>query len=425
MISIRRYLGNYIRQIQIKECSSKDTETLFFFSSKDELENFQFKKLKVLLEHFGKLNIDGDFSSTITVSTLEDLSKLPISTKQNLTNKFEIYNKMFLNEAIIDSTSGSSGINFKFQFCKNRKLKSALAHQQLFSLLGLDYFSTKKLTLWGGVGKKNWKSFLTEFITNNNVIQFNSTSNNEILNIKKKLLNVNYRYISAYPSILSSFLSKVGKIERPDIMIALSGETIQSHQKDIIANELSTKIYNRYGSREFGLIGHELPHDDVEGYVVPVDRFIIEETLEGRLLITDLDNYVFPFIRYDIGDLGSVKHMSSSLGNYISIFELNGRTSDIVKTKNGIEINPQFWTLVSRKFSGIAEFQVQILDDLICFNAIVDPNTHVDKLKESIEQFVNDQYGDSLNFIFKVVTELKITKAGKRKIVVDLSGDIS
>lgn len=421
MISYRKLLGDMLRYIQ--SINVNDTETKFFFGSVIELEEYQLNKLNILLKHFNSIGIDEDYKQFRSLSSITDLKLLPLSTKDSLSKKFIKYTKYFEGDSIVDSTSGSSGINFKFQFCKNRKLKSALAHQRVFEYLGLDYFATKKLTLWGGVGKKSLTQKITEFVTNNIVLQVNTADRAEVVKISQMLFNEKFKYVSAYPSILASILDSGNIKFNQSLKVTLSGETIQEHHLKTISDNLSPSIFNRYGSREFGLIGHEIDSSEIEGYLVPSDRFIIEQTNDNRILITDLDNHHFPFIRYDIGDLGSVKVLDSSLGTYVSITNLNGRTSDFVYTLDGSPINPQFWTLVSRKFPGILEFQVQIRKDTVSFNSIVSDDVEPGLLKSSIEGFVRGIYPDNLNFTVEFVKYLDLTSAGKRKIVIDLTKD--
>lgn len=61
------------------------------------------------------------------------------------------------------------------------------------------------------------------------------------------------------------------------------------------------------------------------------------EDIEGRILLTSLTNHVTPFIRYDIGDRGSLrKNTKCSCGCHNDILQLkSGRSNDYVLFKNG------------------------------------------------------------------------------------------
>lgn len=415
MLSIRRSVGNFLRFFQLKTIKNK--ETLFFFKSIEERDSYQLRKLNLLLQNFKENAYDPDFKNFEKLESLNDISSLPIATKTTLSKKFEAY-KEANPSAFIDSTSGSSGVNFNFQFCKQRKLKSALAHQRVFDLLGLNYFSTKKITFWGGGGGKTIKLQMVEWITNNQIIYSNDSELRKNKTFLKTLLGKGTEYVSAYPSILSNLIQD-NSFKNDDLIVTLSGETVQQHHLDTIKNYLTNKVFNRYGSREFGLIGHEVNMHDVDGYLVPSDRFIIETTRDGRLLITDLDNSAFPFIRYDIGDFGQVNSGESNLGIYTAINSLNGRTSDLVYTNKGESVNPQFWTLLSRKYPGIAEFQVIVDKDGVFFNSILQKGVDYKKLFIELNCYVNEKFGSDLLVQFRKVHSLELTATGKRKIVVD------
>ncbi len=415
MLSIRRSVGNFVRFFQLRGVKHK--ETLFFFKSKKERDRYQLKKLNLLLQGFKENKIDRDFENYENLESIDDLSSLPISTKTTLRKKFKAY-KEYYPSAFIDSTSGSSGVNFNFLFCKNRKLKSALAHQRVFYLLDLDYFSTKKVTFWGGEGNKSIKQRMLEWVTNNQIIYSNDSELRKDNLLLKVLLGKRTEYVSAYPSILSALLQD-DSYKNNELIVTLSGETVQKHHIDTITKFLTNKVFNRYGSREFGLIGHEVKLHGIDGYLVPSDRFIIETAKDGRLLITDLDNTSFPFVRYDIGDFGQVNTSKSNLGVYTSINNLNGRTSDIVYTAKGESVNPQFWTLLSRKYPGIAEFQVIVEKEGVFFNSILHEGVNDKKLFLKLNCYINEKFGSDLIVKFKKVNNLELTASGKRKVVVD------
>ena len=73
----------------------------------------------------------------------------------------------------------------------------------------------------------------------------------------------------------------------------------------------------------------------------------------GELIITDLDNYGMPFIRYRIGDVGMLSDRKCNCGRGLPIMEtVGGRTFDIIVGTNGRHLGGNFWTLILRKAFG-------------------------------------------------------------------------
>jgi phenylacetate-CoA ligase len=151
--------------------------------------------------------------------------------------------------------------------------------------------------------------------------------------------------------------------------ISCSAETLYEHDRKYLSSVFDTPVFNRYGCREFGDIANEVP--DADGLVVNSDRLFVEILNEegkqcpageqGELVITDLENYGMPLIRYRIGDLGQWAPQSS-LGRdkypFPILQSVDGRTLDIVRAPNGNRIGGTYWTILLRNRPGIKKFQV-------------------------------------------------------------------
>jgi len=234
--------------------------------------------------------------------------------------------------------------------------------------------------------------------------------------------------IVGYPSALHFLALEIEKnnlqlTHLPKGVIS-AGETLHLHQREIIEKVFKTQVYNRYGSREFGHIANEcLAH---EGLHYNADDLIIEIVDEkgmvcksgqiGRLIITDLNNYAFPLIRYDIGDLGS---MSSSENcccgcTFPKLSAIEGRTFDIIYGINGNKVSGTFWTLSFRnKIQGVDAFQIrQFLNYDILIN--IKTNKQFNELEnKKIRQLISENLGEKINITINDVTEFEYTKTGK------------
>jgi phenylacetate-CoA ligase len=61
---------------------------------------------------------------------------------------------------------------------------------------------------------------------------------------------------------------------------------------------------------------------------------------EGRLLITDLENYVMPFVNYDIGDWGAAAASCPCGRGFPTLQRLQGRAIELIRTLEDKIISP-------------------------------------------------------------------------------------
>jgi phenylacetate-CoA ligase len=113
-----------------------------------------------------------------------------------------------------------------------------------------------------------------------------------------------------------------GRVHRVKAL-TIEGETLDAGICRILTEAFGARIHDRYGAREFGVwMAQSCPQRVAAGEPpyrnlhVAAWRFLVEVVddagrpvepgREGRLVVTDLANRVMPFIRYDLGDIGSL-----------------------------------------------------------------------------------------------------------------------
>ena len=180
------------------------------------------------------------------------------------------------------------------------------------------------------------------------------------------------KLLIAYPSALSvfaAFLESRGASIPSLRAIICSAETLYEHDREYLSRTLDAPVFNRYGCREVGDIANEVP--DARGLVVNSDRLFVEVLNEhgtpcepgeqGQVVVTDLENYGMPMIRYEIGDLAcwSDPEGEDAARYPFPILEsVDGRTLDVVHAPNGNRIGGTYWTILLRNRPGIKKFQV-------------------------------------------------------------------
>jgi phenylacetate-CoA ligase len=156
------------------------------------------------------------------------------------------------------------------------------------------------------------------------------------------------------------------EIPEPNLLITKS-EILPPYVKDTIENAFRVKLKNLYGMEEVGFIAwqnlEDYYHVNWDSVIVEClnlknNEKIVEEKKYGRIVVTSLQNYAMPIIRYDTGDIatvgendGSVLKIKSIEGKYEDGVYLNGKiitplvlTNDIIK-----EVKDLFILLFGRK----------------------------------------------------------------------------
>ena len=123
-----------------------------------------------------------------------------------------------------------------------------------------------------------------------------------------------------------------------------SAQMLPQHSRELIENNLNCKVYDKYGSREFSGIAYECNkhfghHVVAENYIVEIlkDKEPAKENEVGEIVITDLNNYCMPLIRYRIGDLAkSLGTKTCDCGRGLPLIgDIQGRVQSIIVGANG------------------------------------------------------------------------------------------
>ena len=131
-------------------------------------------------------------------------------------------------------------------------------------------------------------------------------------------------------------------LPNPPVCVVTTSDTLTGHGAARVAGAFGVPVHSWYGSNEMnGFVAGTLPGfrryafnpllvhleviDDAGGPARPGEA--------GRLILTDLNNLVMPFIRYDTGDLAVAS--PESAGGFPVVDELVGRDSEVLRLPSG------------------------------------------------------------------------------------------
>jgi phenylacetate-CoA ligase len=162
------------------------------------------------------------------------------------------------------------------------------------------------------------------------------------------------------------------------------------------------------------------------GYLIPEEHALIEVMSgdavgqlfgEGRFLVTDLDNYAMPIIRYANGDAGSI---SAADGHFpfSRIERLDGRYNSLLMTDSGDLISGVIGTHVFRHTLSVQSYRIIQEEPLKVVIKIVPKSGRISQDdRELIAHLFAKHLGNRMKITIETVPDLPVPPSGKSVFV--------
>jgi phenylacetate-CoA ligase len=210
-----------------------------------------------------------------------------------------------------------------------------------------------------------------------------------------------------------------------------SAQELPEHTRRTIEEGFGTRVFDKYGSREFSGIAYQC--DASSDHHVMDESYIVEILVDnrpalpgevGEIVVTDLNNYSVPLIRYRIGDLAEAVDNSQPCpcGRGLSrIGRIIGRTQAIVHCADGTWLPGTFFAHFFKDYGNLlrhyqieqterGEFTLKVVphSDYLYSDEQVD--AMVERLKEytGLDTVIHTEFVD----------EIPMGRTGKRSPVV-------
>ncbi len=369
------------------------------------------------------------------ICSVADLAAVPFLTKKLIRDNFDELKASNIPEErfIPNSTGGSTGEKLEFFGDTAQILDSLLLRSN--SWTGWQP-GEKQLQLWGSHYDISIVSGLAgrlknSLIQRNVLLSSYDMTGEDMASYLDRINSYRPALITGYPSamaLFSEFIRDSGRTVHSPKGIITSAETLFEHQRDTIESVFGCRVLNRYGCREAGGVAQECMEQN--GLHIFTEHVVIEVVDEngepcrpgrtGEIVLTKLDNYAFPLIRYRIGDIGALSDRVCPCGRNLTMLEkVEGRVFDIIVGTNGNHLSGTFWTILLREYvEGIKSFQV-VQEELgrLLLRLVVDERFD-DAAKEKLERGIRDKCGEDMMIEIETVDEIPLTGSGKHRFVV-------
>ncbi len=443
--TIAKYIGlplfDTIRRTQVQKYLRFYKSTLSW--DQKRIKKFQLDKLILLTKYayenvpFYRKRFEENNLTHNSINSLDDLRYIPPLTRKDIQDNVSelISENINLKKINQGSSSGSTGQPVIYYHDKKGISAGQAANYLGWSLSGWK-FGEKGLHIWGNprIVNNEWKRLSSKI----KAVLFNHFKYpayklteidkfNELISILNK---EKFDFLDGYTNalyILANYLKenniKIDKIK----YIFTTGESMHDFQRVLIENFLG-KVYDSYGCGEINGIAYQCKfckqYHSIEPHVIlEYDNNLLDHEGNRELIITDLDNFSFPLIRYKNGDMAKPieeKTIDCKI-KFSRIERIAGRVSDIVQLPDGgyLTVPSFFGSMLLKSINGITHYQIEkISKDKLVVNLVVNSQfSRSDEIK--INNALFEYLHSKIQWEIKYVDKIKTSNTGKIKLLID------
>ena len=354
------------------------------YRSPDEIEALNWERTRKLLayafEHvpYYRKRFQTEGLDPQDIRDPEDYEKVPLLTRTDLTGNFDdlLSDEATLRDVRISTTGGSSGTPAKVYHQKN-VVRAAAGWRML------DWWRISPAANWASVYRDvcpTFKAKLIHFLEwyPTRQLLLNATSFTEkdmqifLRQFQKRRPQLLHGYVGAIDVLSQYMLDHEITVPAPKAVWVTSAP-ITPVQQNRIEKAFGAPVYDQYGCCEMYWLAAECSARKGLHMFYDIRRFEflgdngrnVPHGEYGDIVITDLENYYFPLIRYVNGDRGRRLAGTCSCGCNLPLMDkVKGRISESFTLPSGTRLNGEYLTTIFDSCpDAVRQFQVHQLAD--------------------------------------------------------------
>ena len=406
--------------------------------SREKIEEYRNGKLQKLIGHcyehvpYYRKTMDENRIIPQEIRRPEDLGRFPVLTKDIV----RTYSKDLLAKNISEmtvswgKTGGTTGEPMRI--CKNKECKiwEGMCHERGFAWGGKTVEEPAVRLTGGslGIDKATFASRLGNMFRGDLFLPAFELRADNAGSYFDKIRRSRCRFIVGYASALYRLAMLAKELDqRIEFTAAFpTAEFMLPEWEETIRTTFKCLVLPYYGGGEVDSTGYSAPESN--GYLIPEEHALIEVMQgdgatqlygDGRFLLTDLDNYAMPMIRYANGDAGKISGRNGRFP-YSRIERLDGRYNSLLMTESGDLISGVIGTHVFRHTSSVKSYRI-IQEEPLRITIKMVPK--VDEVSEDDERLVLGLFtkylGSKMKISIEKVPSLPVPPSGKSVFVVN------
>lgn len=349
------------------------------YLSADEIEALNWQRTKKLLDYaykhvpFYQKRFKDMGITPADIVTQNDYSKIPCLTRRDLIEHFDdlISDEATSRMLRVSTTGGSSGVPVKVMHTK--KIVRAAAGWRMLNWWNLppDCDSGSVYRSLGTSFKSRLLEFIQWFPTRHLLLNATSFTEKDIEVFIQKFNRIRppllHGYVGAMDTVADYILQNNIKVHAPEVIWCTSAPITPIQQKKI-ESAFNAPVYDQYGCCEIYWLAAECPKRSGLHMFYDIRRFefLNEHDIPvpngeyGDIAITDLQNNLFPLIRYRNGDRGRRLTKNCSCGCNLPLMDkVKGRISESFILPSGARLNGEYLTtLFDHAPDAVRQFRV-------------------------------------------------------------------
>lgn len=371
------------------------------------------------------------FYQNLGISPNKDVRKwlqsFPVMRKNLIRDHLPELIKGNLENLVCEKSSGSSGIQGEVYMTRKEQFAALAAQTHLWKWAG--YQLGESILQLGITPDRSFIKMFKDILLRTEYQQAFRINKEEAFLVLNKFIN-KQAFMGGYASGLFTYACLAEEMGiRPVFKSVISwGDKMFPHYREKIEQQFNTKVFDTYGATEGFIIAGQC---EFGNYHILTPNIYIEllddkgkEVKPGELghvVVTRLDAFAMPLIRYYLGDLAIKKapEEKCKCGRpYPMLQKIVGRDTDIVKTHNGKHLIVHFFTGIFEHIPEISQFRIiqDSLDGIII--EYIPGKSFVDGVLNSLNSKIMEHINEPFIVYFREVNSIPDTPSGKPQIIV-------
>lgn len=375
----------------------------------------------------------------LRVDSLDDFARLPLVSKSDIAaTGYEFDNLHYRGRVAHGVTSGSTGTALRF--------RQGAEHEGWIEacwLRGVGWWGIRRgdrrVVLWGrpvdGGVRAQASAWLKHRLRNG--LSFNTFEemNDAFLErVVDGLQTFKPRLIYGYGSslgALASYMARSGRRLTHDArprLVVYTGDHLYEAERVLGEAHFDAPVVSLYGSSEAGSVGYTCPdggmhvsEDHIHVEILRADGRATEPDEQGEVVVTTLNNFAMPLVRYRVGDLGSFSSRTCPCGRTLRTMNLEvGKVADRITTSSKALVSPYSLDYINKHLlrsgvRGIGQFLVEQVgvDDFVLHVVREDP---FDARSTTIfTEKMRDYLGETIRTEVRFTDVIPVSASGKRR----------
>lgn len=411
------------------------------FAASQQVEEFQFRQLQRLVWHayvnvpYYRYALQAAGVVPDDIRELTDIEKLPLLSKDDVADN--VHYGMFaknpawkkLHRIVTSGSTGRPSTSYGEQTQLEIRHGSTLRAAEWTGWR----IGDKQMRLWHQTLGMSWSQSVREhmdaWLLRRKFIPAFELTPEALNNLIRDIEEYRPVLLDGYAeslNFLATYTNTGREIAHQPHAIMSSAQMLTTQTRDQIETTMGCKVYDKYGAREFSGIAYECAygskHAVSDSYILEVlsNNAVTPVGETGEVVITDLNNFAVPMIRYRIGDLAlQVENAPCACGRaFRQLGPIQGRTQALVHCANGRWIPGTFFAHFFKEYESDVQFFQVIQEVSGAFDLLVVKNEAWSEAGWNRMLVDLRDYVGETEIRVSFVEEIPLLKTGKRTPVI-------